>query len=62
MADIFADVLESLREPGTSRLSAPGVASILGVSSRIWPNWQASTATPCAPTPNRPACNPRCAT
>lgn len=31
MAATFTDVLESLREPGTSRLSAPGIANILGV-------------------------------
>lgn len=34
MAAIFTDVLESLREPGTSRLSAPGIASILGVQQQ----------------------------
>ena len=30
MAAVFADILESTREPGTSRFSAPGVASMLG--------------------------------
>ena len=34
MAAIFTDVLDSLREPGTSRLSAPGIASILGVQQQ----------------------------
>lgn len=34
MAAIFTDVLESVREPGTSRLSAPGIASILGVQQQ----------------------------
>jgi len=31
MAAIFADVLESTREPGTSRFSASGIASVLGL-------------------------------
>lgn len=31
---IFTDVLESVREPGTSRLSAPGIANILGVQQQ----------------------------
>lgn len=31
MAAIFADVLESTREPGTSRFSALGIAAVLGL-------------------------------
>lgn len=34
MAAIFTDVLESVREPGTSRLSAPGIANMLGVQQQ----------------------------
>jgi hypothetical protein len=34
MAALFADVLESTREPGTSRFSAAGVAAILGLQQQ----------------------------
>lgn len=34
MAAIFSDVLESTREPGTSRFSASGVADILGLQQQ----------------------------
>jgi hypothetical protein len=34
MAALFADVLESTREPGTSRFSAVGVAAILGLQQQ----------------------------
>jgi len=34
MAAIFADVLESTREPGTSRFSASGVADLLGLQQQ----------------------------
>lgn len=34
MAAIFADVLESTREPGTSRFSVSGIASILGLQQQ----------------------------
>ena len=34
MATIFADVLESTREPGTTRFSASGVANILGLQQQ----------------------------
>ncbi|AUB85330.1 DNA-binding protein [Candidatus Thiodictyon syntrophicum] len=35
MAASFADVLESTREPGTSRFSAAGVADILGLQQDL---------------------------
>ncbi len=34
MAAIFSDVLESMREPGTSRFSASGIADILGLQQQ----------------------------
>ncbi|MBK1656131.1 DNA-binding protein [Allochromatium vinosum] len=34
MVALFADVLESTREPGTSRFSASGVAHILGLQQQ----------------------------
>jgi hypothetical protein len=34
MAAVFADVLESMREPGTSRFSASGIASLLGLQQQ----------------------------
>jgi len=34
MTAVFADVLESTREPGTSRFSASGVADILGLKQQ----------------------------
>lgn len=34
MAAVFSDVLESAREPGTSRFSAPGIADILGLQQQ----------------------------
>ena len=34
MSTVFEDVLESMREPGTSRFSASSVADILGVQQR----------------------------
>lgn len=34
MAAVFADLLESTREPGTSRFSASGIASILGLQQQ----------------------------
>ena len=34
MAAVFADLLESTREPGTSRFSASGIAGILGLQQQ----------------------------
>ncbi len=34
MAAVFADILESMREPGTSRFSASSIASILGLQQQ----------------------------
>ncbi|KXX66439.1 hypothetical protein [Marichromatium gracile] len=34
MVAIFAEMLESTREPGTSRFSAPGVAHLLGLQQQ----------------------------
>lgn len=34
MAAVFADILESTREPGTSRFSVSGIANILGLQQQ----------------------------
>jgi hypothetical protein len=62
MAAIFADVLESTREPGTSRFSASGVAHILGLQQQDLAELAGSIATPCAPILNRQDCSPHCVT
>ena len=58
----FEDVLDLVREAGTSHLSAMNVAQVLGLQYQTWLSWRKCTATRYGPTRSRHGCSPRCAT
>ena len=61
-ATAFADILQAAREPGTSRLSASGIADMLGLQQQELAVLAGVHRNTLRTHPNRPGCKPRCAT